>query len=304
MKKKEGSMNTHMIATLLATPGISRRTVQYALKYDAPKDITELHELLYLVKSKHGRVCIPDIAELQRASEIVSINIEKASEQGIQIIGSNDPVFPQSFRAIPDPPVILYVKGNTDLLHTLSVAVIGTRNPTAKGSKAAEWFGAFLAKEGITVVSGLALGCDTAAHKGCLNENGATVAVLAHGLDTVYPSDNYELADKIIEGDGALVSEYPLGIKPHSSRFILRDRLQSGLSSGVIVVETGIKGGTMHTVGFARQQNRLLGCYAPDYLFDNISQINGNRKLLEDGVVTPLDDLESLHDFIKQILKD
>lgn len=113
---------------------------------------------------------------------------------------------------------------------------------------------------GATVVSGLAIGCDTAAHSGCLSVHGETIAVLAHGLDRVYPAVNRELVGEILDTGGCLLSEYPPKTRPFPANFVERDELQAGLSDGVIVVETGVKGGTMHTVRFSQEQRKPLAC--------------------------------------------
>jgi DNA processing protein len=131
------------------------------------------------------------------------------------------------------------------------------------------------------VVSGLALGCDTQGHRGCLEESGTAVAVLAHGLDEVHPNANRPLAEEIVAKGGCLVSEYPIGTEPKPNQFITRDRIQSGLSDAVVVIETGVNGGSMHTVRFAKRQRRLVMCIVPTHDPGAEEQTSGNRLLLD-----------------------
>ena len=160
------------------------------------------------------------------------------------------------------------------------IAIVGTREPTQYGAESARKLGGIFAKEGFVVVSGLATGIDAQAHKGALDANGMTIAVLAHGLHTVYPPENKKLANKILDKNGALVSEYPWDKNSSRYSFVERDRIQSGLSLGVFVVETGIGGGTMHTAGFCKKQNRKLIVLSPE---DFSEKQQGNTKLISDG---------------------
>ena len=195
-----------------------------------------------------------------------------------------DNEYPTRLRLIPDSPLMLYVRGSAPALHSeLSVAIVGTRNPTDFGLEVARRIGRGVSEEGACVVSGLAQGCDTAAHQGCLEAEGVGVAVLAHGLEMVYPATNRDLADALILSGGCLVSEHPVGTKPTPWAFASRDRLQSGLSDGVLVVETPIKDGTIHTVNFARKQERVLGCVRHPESYWNDPKIKGNLKIIQEG---------------------
>jgi DNA processing protein len=224
--------------------------------------------------------------------------IEKAESQGVQILSSHDSRFPFQVRSIPDPPVVLYVKGEVSAPAHRALAVVGTRNPTSFGATAAQRLGSNLGAKGFVVVSGLALGCDTAAHEGCLQSRGITVAVLAHGVDSIYPAKNRKLANSIVDGGGALVSEYAPGTRPRPSYFVERDRLQSALSLGVIVVETDVEGGTMHTAGFALKQQRRLACLVHPPKFAATEKARGNQKLIKESGAFPLENKEDLEAFI------
>ena len=180
--------------------------------------------------------------------------------------------FPRKLKEMKDPPLLLHCLGDISIINDAGVAVIGTREPTEFGRKAAEDLGEKLASLNKIVVSGLALGCDTGGHIGCLKGNGKTIAVLAHGLDTMYPPENRDLAIRIIKNGGLLVSEYPFGTKVRGPYFVERDRIQAGLADAVIVIETGIQGGTLHTVGFAKENE------IPVFALDHpINYIKTNR---------------------------
>lgn len=211
--------------------------------------------------------------------------------------------YPQLLAQLSDAPAILYVKGSLSALQPNAVAVIGSRKAHEQSKKIAFRLGQFFAEKGATVVSGLALGCDTEGHSGALSGCGITVAVLAHGLDMVYPACNQELADKIVEGGGALVSEYGTGVKPYPTNFVQRDRIQSGLSKATVVVQTTTDGGSMHTSRFCLKQNRILAAWYPNFSgFGDI--FSGNFELLNSNKAFTLrerEDLPKLWDTISGI---
>ena len=221
---------------------------------------------------------------------------------GIQAVPLFDDRYPRRLRNIDDPPVVLFVRGQIQALHgAQSVAIVGTRNPTGFGEEAAQDAGKLAAESGIVVVSGLALGCDAKAHEGCVESNGAGVAVLAHGLDRVYPAANRDLANRLLDCGGCLVSEHPVGVKPPRWAFAYRDRIQSGLSDRVLVIETDVKGGTMHTVGFSRKQQRPLACIEHPASTSSASQSKGNRMLIDEGAAVGIADPTALGRFIEGI---
>ena len=225
--------------------------------------------------------------------------LERGREAGVQAIAFHEAGFPARLRGIPDPPAILFVKGSPDGLHVArSLAVVGTRKPTSFGRKVAERSGRTAAQAGYVVVSGLAHGCDTHAHEGCLDAGGIGVMVMAHGLDRVYPAANRGLAERLLDGGGCMTSEYPVGTSPVRSAFAERDRIQSGLSDGVLVIETDVKGGTMHTVRFARAQRRALACIDHPAQVRSEEKARGNRILLEEGDATPIADADALSVFL------
>jgi len=166
--------------------------------------------------------------------------------------------YPEQLRNIYDLPVKLYVLGNKELLKQKSIAIVGSRDATEYGKKVALQFSKELSDCGINIISGLALGIDTCAHLGTLYQDciGKTIAVLGSGLDEIYPKQNIKLAKQIIKSGGCIITEYPLGTKPEKMNFPQRNRIISGLSRGVLVVEASEKSGSLITTDFALEQGR------------------------------------------------
>lgn len=177
------------------------------------------------------------------------------AEPDSHLLPLDDPRYPALLREIPDPPPLLYVRGNIEALSTPQLAVVGSRNPTRGGCDNARAFAAHLAHAGLTITSGLAVGIDACAHEATLEAGGATIAVAATGLDRVYPAAHRELAHRIA-ANGALVSEFPLGTPPRREHFPQRNRLISGLSLGVLVVEAALRSGSLITARTATEQGR------------------------------------------------
>jgi DNA processing protein len=182
-------------------------------------------------------------------------------------------------RSLSDPPPLLYVRGDVKLLALERlVAVVGTREPTVFGTSAAENLTGALAGGGWGIVSGLAKGIDTIAHRTALERGAPTIAVMGGGLDRIYPAENTGLAAQIVDEGGALVSEQPFGEQSRSHHLVARDRLQSGLSVAVVIAQSGLKSGTMHTARFAAAQGRPLFCPVPH---NENGASEGLRALLE-----------------------
>lgn len=198
----------------------------------------------------------------------------------IKIIPIENSKYPKLLRQIYDPPKVLYVKGNAEILNDTSVAIIGCREASEYGINCSEYFSYNLAKAGINIVSGLARGIDSFAHIGALKAKGKTIAVVACGLDIVYPKENIILEEQIIKNDGAIISEYPLNTKPERHHFPSRNRIISGISKGVIVVEAKEKSGSLITVDFAVEQGKEVFAVP-----GNINSRNsiGTNELIKDG---------------------
>ena len=214
---------------------------------------------------------------LSKADKILEIT----NNSKIKVVNYLEEQFPKQLKTIPNSPIQLFIKGNIDSLNNFekSIAVIGTRNPTEISKKIVFEIAEKFSNKDYVIVSGLAKGCDTAAHKGCLKNNGSTVAVLAHGLHDIFPKSNLELSEKIIVSGGCLVSEYYHGKDPEDYFFIERDRIQSGLSSSIVLVESEIDGGSMHTINFAKAQNRNIYAMRP---VSNSNSFLGNKKVIDD----------------------
>jgi DNA processing protein len=199
--------------------------------------------------------------------------------QGAELVTRDDPRFPRGLKQIPYPPLLLYIKGTLTPADSLAVAVVGTRGASYYGLKAARRLAGALAARGVTVVSGLARGIDTAAHQGALEMSGRTLAVLGCGLDVVYPPENLKLYQEI-PARGALVSEFPLTTPPEARNFPIRNRIISGLSLGVVVIEAGVKSGTGITVRYALDQGREV--FAVPGPIDSPTS-TGPHRLIQEG---------------------
>lgn len=205
--------------------------------------------------------------------------MERLQKAGVRALTWHHPDYPPRLRQIDDPPPVLYVKGNLLPEDERAVAVVGTRSPTTYGREAAAALSGDLAASGISIISGLALGVDTVAHRASLSHGGRTIAVVANGLDITYPRDNAGLSRQI-EEQGAVVSEYPLGTRPDPRGFPRRNRLISGMSLGTLVVEAGEKSGARWTVYHALEQNREVFC-VPGSIFSPASRLT--NRLIQDG---------------------
>lgn len=224
---------------------------------------------------------------LQRAKIEPEREAERLEQAGVDILTWNDEDYPELLREIDGPPPVLYLKGRLHTADQFALAVVGTRNADAYGQQVTERLVAELARGGVTVVSGLALGIDTIAHQAALEAGGRTIGVLACGLDVVYPARNAKLARRIAEeGQGVLISEYPLGVRPESGNFPARNRIISGLVQGVLVVEAGEKSGALITAEFASKQGREVFA-VPGNIFS--SRSSGTNKLIRDGAHLVLD---------------
>ena len=200
----------------------------------------------------------------------------------------DDDLFPEEFRKIGDDcPNKIYAMGNVSLLREgEKVAVIGSRNVSEEGQKAAYEISRRLAEEDKVIVSGLALGCDTSAHRGCIDANGKTIAIVATGLDNVYPRENTALQEEILQKGGLILSEQPLGKNANRLNLIMRNRLQAALSTTVIVAECPFHSGTMRTVRKALKYRKLI--LAVKFPFSN-KQNSGNTYIIQEGIGKAID---------------
>ena len=247
--------------------------------YGTPERIYELSKSDLLKIDGIGEETATNIIETKN-EKILNYHIKYMKENNIDIIHICEKSYPQILKQIYDAPVSLYIRGNKEILNGENVGIVGCRDCTDYGKKAAKYFGYNLSKEkSINIVSGLANGVDSYAHwgsvganievkgdkncgkkySGCEKQNidcGKTIAVLGNGLDMIYPKENIELANEIIRNGGAIISEYPCGTKPDKMNFPARNRIISGISQGIIVIEAKEKSGTLITVDFALEQGR------------------------------------------------
>lgn len=200
-------------------------------------------------------------------------------------INKNDEIFPASFRAIgKDCPESIYALGNLELLKSEHmVAIIGSRKATRTGNSKAYELGLNYAKKGYVVVSGLALGCDAAAHRGCMAGGGGTIAIVATGLDRVHPHENISLQEEILKKGGLILSEQPPGVKANPARLVARNRLQAALSEEVVVAECPVHSGTMHTVRYAQKYGKTIKAAILPYEKEENS---GNKYIITSGLGT------------------
>lgn len=201
--------------------------------------------------------------DLEQAQDAAWRLIEKCASLSITVHSMLDPDYPRRLRDISDAPPVVYVKGSRGALNMLGCAVVGTREASEVGLKIAHKVSALCASRGISVISGLALGIDTAAHEGCLSKAGVTLAIMAHGLDTVAPTSNRKLAERIIDSGGALLSEHEPGVPPRPPEFVRRNRIQSGIALCSVIVESGEKGGAIHQARFTHAQGRPVLAVLP-----------------------------------------
>ena len=211
-------------------------------------------------------------------------------KNNIKIINIFDEKYPNKLKNIYDPPIVLYIKGNEKILNEFGIGIIGCRMCTKYGEAVSKKFAKELTKYNVNIISGLARGIDSYAHIGCLEGKGKTIAVVGTGLDTVYPKENEYLINKIIENEGAIISEYIIGTKPEKENFPRRNRIISGLSDGILVVEAKERSGTFITVDFALEQGKNVFA-TPGNILSSTSK--GTNELIKQGakMVTTVEDI-------------
>ena len=191
-----------------------------------------------------------------RARSAAVEEMQRVAEAGGMVVTPSDEAYPDRLREIYDPPSVLWVRGDAGLLSKAAIAVVGTRHPSPYGAGMAEMLSRDLANRGMVILSGMARGVDTAAHKGALAAGGKTIAVWGTSIDVIYPKENKRLAEDIVASGGAIVSEFRLGTFPAPQNFPIRNRTLSGMSVGVLVIEAGEHSGTRITARCAMEQNR------------------------------------------------
>ena len=240
---------------LSLTPGLGptrvRRLVEHFGSADAVMraSLTELEATGILASSAQS-------LGTGKSAELAREEIARAASLGVKIVSLDDAAYPQQLKQIYDPPPVLYVRGEVNTISQPGIALVGTRHPTPYGSGMAERLACDLAARGLTIVSGMARGVDRAGHRGAIAGKGKTVAVFGTGIDVIYPKENTRLSEQILALGGALISEFPIGTFPAPQNFPIRNRIISGMSVGVLVVEAAEYSGTRITARCALEQNR------------------------------------------------
>lgn len=226
----------------------------------------------------------------QEYRENLDILQNKMKEEKIELITLQDEAYPENLKHLYDKPISLYVKGDKSILNEFSLAMIGCRENSTYGRKVATAIGKGLAKRNIITISGLARGIDSISHRASLEGNGKTIAVIGSGIDCIYPHENTELAQEIVQKGGVIVSEYPPETKAERMNFPARNRIISSLSSGIIVIEAKKKSGTMSTVDFALEQGKMVFAIPGNITNPNAE---GTNELIKQGAkcVTCMQDI-------------
>lgn len=225
------------------------------------------------------RRAIQTFLETRQAVDL-DLALARVEQAGVSLLTWEMPTYPKYLREIPNPPPLLYYQGELREQDQWAVAVVGTRRLTGYGRQITQDLVAGLVQNNVTIVSGLARGIDAIAHKTAVELGGRTLAVLGSGLDCIYPAENRALAQEIAQGQGAIISEYGLGVQPEAKNFPPRNRIISGLSLGVIIIEAGERSGALITTNFALEQNREVFA-VPGNINSPVSQ--GPNKLIQEG---------------------
>ena len=274
--------------TLSLTPNLGPRKIKLLIEHfgDAQKVLAASAKELAAAEGIGPKIieALLESKNSQRAEK----ELTRAQKLGITIVTLNDPNYPECLRQTYDPPPLLYIKGklpeglNKSFDKVRSIAIVGTRNASEYALKFSETLGETLARAGITVISGLALGVDGAAHQGAIKVlGGQTVAVLGSGVDIIYPYNHKKLAEKIVSTQGAIISEYPIGTRPRAQNFPGRNRIIAGLTRGIVVVEGSKNSGALITASYALEEGRTVFS-VPGRAGDN--RAAGTLDLLKQGL--------------------
>jgi DNA processing protein len=236
--------------------GVGLRTAHLLLAaFGSPRAIFQAGHAALSAQVGPSLACTLCAPPSRQTLELIDTTLAWTAAPSQHVLALGDPAYPQALANIPDPPLLLYIKGRIDLLARPALAIVGSRNATVQGKANAAAFAGALSGAGVCVVSGLALGIDAAAHEGALRGAGSTIAVVGTGADLFYPARNRALAERIAN-EACIVSEYALGTPPNSGNFPRRNRIISGLSCGVLVVEAAARSGSLITARVAAEQGR------------------------------------------------
>lgn len=283
------------LITLNLIPGLGSMRIQALLEFFGSAELVlNAPEKMLSMVPRIGSKLAAAIADWRNCTN-VQAELRCAADYGVRVVAITDADYPDFLRRMSDPPIVLYVRGhwqNSD--SDRSVAIVGTRQASPYGMTTARRFGRELADAGCTIISGLARGIDTAAHWGALDAGGRTLAVLGFGLAGTYPEDNAELAERICAGHGALVSEFPMHMRPSRTTFPQRNRIVAAWSRATLVVEAPSRSGSLHTAGMAAADYGN-SVFAIPGLINQISS-SGCHKLIRDGATLCTSPQELLSD--------
>lgn len=288
--------NKLVIAWLNSEKSIGNRTIEKLIEYFGSTE-----EIWHNLNEEKGNITFININVIDRLVNKRS-NFEedlnnRLTKENVHITTILDDDYPVKLKNIINPPSILYCKGDINCLNNLSIGIVGSRKATDYGKFCADKFARELSSLGITIISGLANGIDTIAHKGAIKANGKTIGVIGCGINIIYPQKNKELYNEIENTGGAVITEYPFNMEPVSSNFPCRNRIISGLSCGILVVEAQEKSGTLITVSHAAEQGKEV--FSVPGNINSIFSV-GTNKLIKDGakLVMSVDDIiEELSEF-------
>ena len=280
----------------MRTPGFGCRTFLKTLESHTPEQLfTESASRLATLRLTNA------VIESIRNPDWTAIDYDLAwlEQENNHAITLHDPIYPVQLKEIADPPPVLFVRGNPDLLKLPQIAMVGSRNPSVSGMETARDFARTLSRHGFVITSGLALGIDAASHRGALDAHGYTIAVAGTGLDRVYPARHKDLATEIVN-TGTIVSEFPPGTTAKANHFPRRNRIISGLCQGLLVVEAAKQSGSLITARMALEQNREVFAI-PGSIHNPLAR--GCNALIREGaklVETTQDIMEELHQYNQQ----
>jgi len=282
----------HYWLALHKIPNINVKVLEYILP-----NISTIAELFFLNAKQLTTLKLPS----KSIATILNFNWDKVTseiawlnEPDHHVLTFQSPRYPLLLKKISSPPILLFVKGNITCLNEIQIAIVGSRTPTYTGFNIAKEFAQQLVNTGLTITSGLAYGIDKAAHQGALTQSGKTIAVLGSGIKKIYPAQHKKLAQQILDSNGAIVSEFPLDLEPLRSNFPRRNRIISGLSIGVLVVEATKKSGSLITAKQALEANREVFAI-PGSIRNTLSE--GCHILIQQGAKL----VSSIHDILEEI---
>ena len=287
---------TKLIWSLNQISGFGSQKLKLACEKIKSDENVEEAEIFDWLRTQFGPESVFNFQEILGSGSFES-ELDECQKKGIRILTCLDSDYPKNLASIYDPPPILYVRGMFIPEDEMAVAIVGSRRPSSYGIKMSCRFASELAEHGITIVSGFARGIDAAAHRGCLRARGRTIAVLGSGLDIIYPKEHAELFEEI-SANGAVITEFPLGTIPQAFNFPRRNRVISGLSRGILVVEASQRSGSLITASCAAEEGREV--YAIPGPVDSITS-SGTNHLIQNGAKLVMHSEEILEDLMPQI---